>query len=114
MKTLNVMPAMREWWAAQNVEQANRDQERRKQIASLPKTKTPCSADELAAIAAISPGRVTYIPGIPTKRFARQIQGATELTERQRIYLWGIVWKFRRQIGDQKLVRMAQQLAGGH
>jgi hypothetical protein len=68
-----------------------------------PKVKTPATPDELAAIAAIAPGNVTYIPGIPTKRFARQLQGATDLTDAQRVYLWGIVWHFRRQIVDRDL-----------
>lgn len=60
------------------------------------------------AIRAIRPGNVTYIPGIGTKRFACQIQGAMELTAKQRIYLWAIVWKFRRQISDKQLVAIAE------
>jgi hypothetical protein len=74
------------------------------------KDRSPATPDDLRAIAAISPGRVTYVPGIPTKRFARQIQGAKELTESQRFYVWQIVWRFRRQIADRELVARAKAI----
>lgn len=72
-----------------------------------PLTKTPCTPDDLRAIEAISPSRVTYCPGIGTKRFAREIQGAKELTQSQRDYVWQIVYRFRRQIADRALVKLA-------
>jgi hypothetical protein len=98
----NVLLCMRDWHR-QHIQRAadealadrrRQHQDRRR----APKVKTPASPDELAAIAAISPGNVTYVPATGAKRFARQIQGATELTDSQRIYLWGIVWHFRQQI----------------
>jgi hypothetical protein len=66
-----------------------------------------CSPEDLRAIKAIV--GITFVPGIPTKRFAAQIQGETQLTEKQRIYLWSIIWTFRRQIADKDLVEIAEK-----
>jgi hypothetical protein len=68
------------------------------------------NTDEALAIAAISPDRVTYIPGCGYKRFARNMQGATLITEGQRRYLWQMVIRFRSQIADQGLVEMARRM----
>ncbi len=112
MRSINVMPAMREWYERHIAEPRRHEQENRaaaaRVTAKAPKVRTPATADELAAIAAIAPGCVTYLPGIGTKRFARQIQGVTELTDGQRKYLWQVVWRFRRQIADPRLVRIAK------
>jgi len=72
------------------------------------KIRSPVTDLDRRAIEAISPGKITYMPGIATKRFARDIQNATELTDAQRIFLWDVVWKFRRQIPDKMLVREAE------
>lgn len=112
----NVIPSMRDWYQRAVVEpqqqaQALRNEtymRQRRERRRLPVVRTACTPDELAAIQAICPGNVTYTPGIGTKRFARQIQGAASLTAAQRTYLWGVVWKFRRQIADQRLIRMAK------
>lgn len=105
-----VMPSMRDWWDRTIARENEQRAAKAEKIRALPKTRTPCTELELRAIAAIAPGWVTYIPGIGTKRFARQIQGVTELTERQRIYLWQIVWRFRRQIADRELIREAKDV----
>lgn len=52
---------------------------------------------------AIAPPHVTYVPGIGTKRFAREIaqeaeRADAEITEGQASYLREVVVRFRRQI----------------
>jgi hypothetical protein len=76
------------------------------------KVYTPVTELEVKAIAAISADRVTYLPATGPKRFARQIQGATQLTDAQRGYVWAIAWKFRRQIKDAALVAEAKRIGG--
>lgn len=73
-----------------------------------PLPKTPATADDLRAMTAIAPGRVTYIPASFDKRFARDIGGHTALTEGQRMLLWRMVWRYRRQIVERDLVQMAK------
>jgi hypothetical protein len=136
---MNVLPCMRDWyernvvkpearrndrigdraseimreWPGLSYEEAEDDA--RSEFAEAEKAakvRTDATADDLAAIAAISPGRVTYCPGIPTKRFARDIQTATTLTENQRRYVWQIVWRFRRQIPDERLIKIAAEKGG--
>lgn len=67
------------------------------------KERRPMTADERKMALAISPMLVTYIPGIGTKRFARDIADLAELpdaaiTEAQAVYLRQVVHRFRRQI----------------
>lgn len=107
----NILPCMRDW-AAKHQPKPDPEptlNQQGKPVKS-PLVYTPASALDKRAIAAIAPGRVTYIPGIATKRFARQIQGAEQLTDAQRLYVWGIVWKFRRQIKDAALVAEAKRI----
>lgn len=62
------------------------------------------TATEIAAARALV--RCTFLPGLPPKRFVRQMATAatnapeTPLTERQAAYLWRLVWSYRRQLGD--------------
>lgn len=68
-----------------------------------PMARRPMTADERKMAEAISPMRVTYIPGIGTKRFARDIAALAErddaqITEAQAAYLRAVVHRFRRQI----------------
>lgn len=83
-----------------------------KQPPAPPKVYTPVTEIEKRAIKAICTTRVRYPPATATKRFARDIQGATELTDAQRRYLWKIVYRFRRQIPN-AIVDDAVR-AGGH
>jgi hypothetical protein len=59
---------------------------------------------EIEFALAIEPGAVTYVPGVATKRFAKDMAFAArnspdkELTEKQRKYLIETVIRFRRQI----------------
>lgn len=41
---------------------------------------------------------VRFPPATASKRFAREMMGATELTDKQRAFLWRIVYRFRRQV----------------
>ena len=136
---MNILPCMREWyqqrvvrpaqrrndlidirareimyeWPGLTLEEATDDAtEEFSQRAKAAKVRTPVTELEARAIVAIAPGNVTYIPGIGTKRFARDIQGASQLTDAQHAYVWKIVWKFRRQIKDQALVAEAQRRGG--
>ncbi len=49
-------------------------------------------------------GRVTYLPGIPAKRFARNMAAIAEhrpdldLSEKQNAYMQRLAWRYRRQI----------------
>jgi len=65
---------------------------------------------------AIAPCRVTYCPGIGTKRFAREMAFAAEqpepgpeLTPRQRSYLLQVAVRYRRQLNP-LMVQLAQQM----
>lgn len=65
---------------------------------------------------AIAPCRVTYCPGIGTKRFAREMAFAAELPEpgpeltlRQRRLLLEVAIRYRRQINP-LVVQLAQQM----
>lgn len=117
----NILPCMREWWERQTW---SPDPSFIGQVAQgiraaggEVKVYTPVTPLEARAVAAISPAGVRYLPGTAAKRFARQIQGAAQLTDRQRAYLWTLVWKHRRQIGQADVVaeakRLTQQQAGG-
>lgn len=63
---------------------------------------------------AVEPPHVTYVPGSPTKRFAREMAAESrkrdaEITESQAKYLREVVYLFRRQIpGD--VVRLSGRL----
>lgn len=74
------------------------------------KVYTPVSDMEQRALWALS--RVRFPPATGSKRFAREMQGATELTDRQRWFIWRIVWHFRRQIP--KDIVEAAVAAGGN
>lgn len=106
----NVLPGMRDWWAA--------NQPRPVVVAPLPPApprkrgepvpRTPATPHELRAIAAIGPLRYP-VAGF-AKRFARDMQGATDLTDRQRATLWRQVYRYRRQIGAKDLVATAERI----
>lgn len=79
------------------------------------KQKTPLVYTELTpmdrrAIDAITPGVVRYPVGAPQKRFAREVQSATKLTDSQRKFLWRVAWWYRRQIADTEVVEHAGKL----
>ena len=104
MKTPNIMPSMREWWEDNRPHPAAQPTKAENQ----PLIRTPATDEDRLAIAAISPSLITYVPATGPKRFARDIQGAMELTAHQRDYVWKLVWRMRRQIGDKRLVDLAQ------
>ena len=54
---------------------------------------------ERVLIERLVPGKVVYVPSSPDERFARQIQGAAELTARQYEYLRRLGHRYRRQLG---------------
>src|SRR3954471_19008524 len=63
-----------------------------------PVPRRPMTEDELRMARAVTPGRVSYVPGSSDKRFAGQICGATDITEGQASYLHRLVYRYRRQI----------------
>jgi hypothetical protein len=66
--------------------------------------------DERAAVAGL--WRCTFLPGSWDKRFARalaQRDASKPLSDKQRDWLWRLVWKYRRQIPDARIVRVAQR-----
>lgn len=113
MRAIHVMPAMREWYE-QNVAQPQRDHEAMKRAELVAfredaKVFTPIDADEKRAIEAIRFGRVNYAVGSFHKRFARDVQERETLTDAQRVLLWSMVVRFRRQIDDSPLIQLARQ-----
>lgn len=82
-------------------------------LADCPKhSYTDVTALDAAAIAAISTARVTYPVGAPQKRFARDVQSARKLTDKQRAFLWRIAWTYRRQITDEAVLHEAARRRG--
>lgn len=69
---------------------------------------------ERRAALAVAPSRVTYLPGSHHKRLAyslvRQAAQPAEITPRQAAALWGLVWRYRRQIADVDLIEHARRL----
>ena len=76
-----------------------------------PKPRYPLNEYELIALSKWLP-RCTFLPGSPEKRFVRQNQSATSLTEKQREWLRKIVYRYRRQIGlsDDKAEAWCKQM----
>lgn len=72
----------------------------------------PMTDDEKRAALALE--KCTYLPGSFEKRFARDMagiaRGTAEITVKQRGWLWKQVHRYRRQIGDAELVRLAESL----
>jgi hypothetical protein len=64
------------------------------------KVYEPLNEAELKILSEFS--SVSFGAGSSMKRFARQTQGATQLTARQREYLRLLVYKYRRQIFGKK------------
>jgi len=57
--------------------------------------------------------KVTFASGVPHKSFANVLLAQAsdkepEITDRQAAYLWWIVYHYRRQIGDQRIVQLAE------
>ncbi len=59
---------------------------------------------EIAAAKALSPSRISYLPGSFEKRFARDMaalaeaQPEKELSEKQRAFLLKMTWRYRKQL----------------
>lgn len=53
---------------------------------------------ELTLAKALSPERVSYLPGSAAKRFARMIADATEISDGQAHYLRRMAHAYRRQL----------------
>lgn len=76
--------------------------------------RRPMTEDEKAMALAIEPPNVSYVPGIPTKRFARDIAAearseSPHITPSQASYLRAVVVRFRRQI-PAYVVALARQV----
>lgn len=61
--------------------------------------------------AATALAKCTFLPGFWDKRFVQNMAVVTEATERQIEWLWLLVWRYRRQIGDADLVAEAERKA---
>lgn len=80
-----------------------------------PKPKTPYTDRDRAALRAL--GGCCIMPGTASKRFARDMSPLADdqeaqLTEKQRAFLWKLVFTFRRQIADKSLVAHAREVLG--
>lgn len=76
--------------------------ERRAQKREL--VRTPVTSMDRRAIAALTPGFVTYPVGSHMKRFMREAQTLEQLTDGQRRFLWRIAYSFRRQVRDGEVI----------
>lgn len=68
------------------------------------------TTDEMQAVMALV--RCTFLPGSWDKRFVRALgQHArdTPLSDKQREWLWKLVWKYRRQIPYPSIVEQAHR-----
>lgn len=79
---------------------------------SAPKERFPMTDQEKYAARCLA--RCTFLPGSYNKRFARAMEALAEdedagLTKRQRTNLWRLIYRYRRQIADDRLVAEAQQ-----
>lgn len=72
--------------------------------------RTPITPLEARALALLSPVNVSYPVGSPQKRFARDMQGATAMSEKQRAFLWRTAWSYRRQYVDAAVLAEAERL----
>ena len=76
--------------------------------------RTPISERERYAIQRLAKCR--FLPGSREKRFARDMAALADsdtphITARQRAYLWIMVYRYRRQISDERLVAEANACA---
>lgn len=65
---------------------------------------------ERAAVAGL--WRCTFLPGTWDKRFSRALakrDASKPLSEKQQEWLWKLVWKYRRQIPEQRVILHAQR-----
>ena len=63
-------------------------------------TRQPVTTIERKAIHELFPGtHARWITG-PPKRFLRDLQCAEMLTSRQRVYLWGLIWRYRARVNS--------------
>lgn len=76
------------------------------------KTRRKMTDDEIRA--AVMLNQLTYLPGSSDKRFARSICGIAHtsqmITEAQVLYLWRMVYRYRRQISNKVLVTLADKM----
>lgn len=105
-----VLPSMRAWYE-QHIAQPKRDADQRKAEAAkarrkAPVVRTPVTEQEASALGYLA--GVVYPVGSFDKRFARDLHNATALTDAQRACMWGMVWRYRRQIPDKLLVDTAR------
>jgi hypothetical protein len=93
---------------------ADRVERNEVETAGLP--KSPITDRERAAIEALYSCRM--LPGSYEKRFSRDMAAVAqsdtaEMTDGQRRYLWRLVYRFRRQIGEgSELVQEARKNSG--
>lgn len=108
------IPAMQEWerrnvFEPAQIEQGAALEESHKVAQSIQRAPiifTPITDEESVAIKHL--GEPTYPVASFHKRFARDIQGATELSDKQRILIWSMVWRYRRQINNASLVAVSK------
>lgn len=74
--------------------------------------------DEMDKRAACALGCCTFLPGVPAKRFAQEMAQKARhceptITEKQRAWLWKLVYTYRRQIRDAEVVERAARIRSG-
>lgn len=71
--------------------------------------------DEMDKRAACALGCCTFLPGAPAKGFAQEMAAKARhceptITEKQRAWLWQLVYTYRRQILDAEVVERAAMI----
>lgn len=102
-----------EWEAAA---QAEREERAAARSGKTPLERTPMSEREQAAVKALNGCRFGYGGG-RAGSFVNSMNTILRwevpgITKRQRKYLWMLVYRYRRQIGNEGLVAEAKKLAG--
>ncbi len=60
-------------------------------------------------------GRCRFLPGTSAKRFSRALaakEDSYELSDKQRAFMWFLVYRFRRQIPNKEVIKMAELIKG--
>ena len=106
------MSAWKEWEARKLEE---RRAKRAQTIKELPPIHERFPMTEQEKDAALALSKCTFLPGSFEKRFARDMASIVngempQITPKQKIYLWRLTYKFRRQINNDALVKLAKAI----
>ena len=88
--------------------------EKLKELEEAPADPRPMDDIELKAARKLYPSVTFHLGAGSHKNFAEDLYnkvltGETTITEKQAVYLWHLVFRYRKQIDDQQLINIAQE-----